>query len=258
MTQRGTGNDNYPLGARSAGVATASVTYTDIWASANNQAGLAHLENAAAAVYFENRWNVRQLSTHAGAVALPVKSTIIGLNYRYFGYSKYNETKIGLAVAKKLWEKLYLGVQMDYFHTGFPDDYGTFHVLSGEIGLLYHPVENLTVGVHMFNVTQSKQKANPDEAIPVIMRFGASYAILEKAVVSVETEKNSQQKAVFKAGLEFMPVSKLCLRYGMSNGLMYRYAFGVGYSWKHCTFDIAFNHHKLLGYSPHVSIIAHF
>ena len=45
------GNDNYPLGARSAGMATASVVLTDIWSSANNQAGLGYIEQPAAAVY---------------------------------------------------------------------------------------------------------------------------------------------------------------------------------------------------------------
>jgi len=32
--------DNYPVGARSAGVANASVTYADLWSAFNNQAGL--------------------------------------------------------------------------------------------------------------------------------------------------------------------------------------------------------------------------
>ena len=250
------GNDNYPLGARSAGMATASVMLTDIWASVNNQAALGYLERPAAAVYYENRLNVKELALHAGAFAIPVKSTVIGVNYRYFGYSKYNEFKFGLAVAKRLGEKFAMGVQMNYFQTHFAGDYGNIGALLGEIGLLYEPTENLTVGAHLFNVTQSKQKVKLDEPIPTIMRFGIGYSIQEKAVVSVETEKDLRMDAVFKAGLEYSPINDLYLRCGVSNGNIYQYAFGIGYGWKYFTIDISFSHHKFFGYSPHISLIA--
>ncbi len=250
------GDDNYPLGARSAGMATASVVLTDVWASTNNQAGLGYLEQPTAALYYESRLNVKSLSQQAGVFAIPVKSTTIAINYRYFGFSKYNESKFGLAVGKKLGEKFALGVQMDYFYTHFADDYGNFGVLCGEIGLLCEPVENLTIGAHLFNVSQSKQKANPDERVPTVMRFGVGYTIREKATISVETEKDSRREAVFKGGLEYRPIGDLFLRCGVSTGDLYQYAFGLGYSWKHFTFDVAFSHHKFLGYNPHVSLIA--
>jgi hypothetical protein len=250
------GNDNYPTGARSAGMAAASVVLTDIWASANNQAGLGYLERPVAAMCYENRLNVKSLSVQAGAFAIPVFSTTVGVNYRYFGYSKYNESKFGLAVAKRLGEKFSLGVQMDYFHTNYAGDYGNHGVLCGEVGLLCEPVENLFVGAHLFNLSQSKQKVNLNERIPTVMRFGIGYTILEKATISMETEKDLRMDAVFKAGLEYSPVGELFLRCGMSTGLMYQYAFGLGYSWKYFTIDLAFSHHKFFGYSPHISLIA--
>jgi len=117
------GNDNYPLGARSAGMATASVMMTDIWASSNNQAGLGYLERPAAGIYYENRLNVKGLSLQSATFAFPVNSTVIGLNYRYFGFSSYIESKFGLAVGRKLGEKFSMGVQMDVFHTHYSGDY---------------------------------------------------------------------------------------------------------------------------------------
>ena len=250
------GDDNYPLGARSAAMSSTSVVMTDIWASANNQAGLGYLEQPTAALYYENRLNVKSLSIQAGAFAIPVKSTVVGVNYRYFGFSKYNESKFGLAVGRRLGEKFALGVQMDYFHTHFSDDYGNFGVLCGEVGILYEPVEHLLVGAHLFNISQSRQKANPDERVPTIMRFGVGYTILDKATISVETEKDLRKDAVFKGGLEYSPIGELFLRCGVSTGYLYQYAFGLGYSWKLFTIDVAFSHHKFFGYSPHISIIA--
>jgi hypothetical protein len=252
------GNDNYPLGARSAGVASASVIHTDVWSSVNNQAGLGYLEQAVAAVYYENRLNVKSLSVQAGAFAIPVGATTVGVNYRYFGYSKYNESKFALAVGRKLWNKFALGIQMDYFHTHFSDDYGTYGNLCAEIGLLCEPVNNLIIGAHIFNLSQSKQKANAEERIPTIIRFGIGYSIGEKAVISAETEKDVRMDAVFKCGIEYIPINGLSLRCGVSTGHIYQYAFGLGYQWKFLSMDMAFSHHKFLGYSPHISIISKF
>jgi hypothetical protein len=72
----------------------------------------------------------------------------------------------------------------------------------------------------------------------------------------VETEKDLRMDAIFKMGLEYSPMGDLFLRCGMSTGAMYQYSFGLGYSWKMMTVDISFNHHKFLGYGPHISLIA--
>jgi hypothetical protein len=250
------GGDYCPLGARPAGMAATSVVLTDIWASANNQAGLGFVEQPVAAMYYENRMNVKSLSLQAGVFAIPVKSVTVGVNYRYFGFSKYNELKFGLAVGKKLGDKFALGVQMDYFRTHFSGDYGNFGVLCGEIGLLYEPAEHLIVGAHLFNVSQSRQKASLDERLPTVIRFGAGYVISDKLAVSMETEKDVRMDAIFRAGMEYSPIDSLFFRCGLSTGYMYQYAFGLGYNWSRFTIDAAFSHHRVLGYSPHVSLIA--
>jgi len=250
------GSDNYPLGARSAGMASSSVMFTDIWASANNQAGLGYIEQPTAALYYENRLNIKSLSLQSIAVAVPVQSTTIGVNYRYFGFSKYKESKFGLAIAKQIGDKFALGVQMNYFHTHFAEDYGNVGILCAEIGLMCKPVENLIVGAHLFNVTRSKQKVNFDEQMPTIMRLGIGYTIHDKATISVETEKDLRMNVIFKGGLEYSPFGDLFLRCGISSEAMYQYCFGIGYEWKNITVDISFSHHKFLGFSPHISLIA--
>ena len=249
-------NDNFPLGARSSGMASSSVVLTDIWSSSNNQAGLAFLKQPTAAAYYENRLNVKSLSLQAGAFAMPIHATVVGFNYHYFGFSKYNESKFGLAVAKRLGEKFAVGVQLDYYLTHFAGDYRNTGFLCGEIGVLYEPVENLTIGAHLFNLTRSRQKVDYDRRAPTIMRLGAGYTIQEKATISVETEKNLLMDVIFKAGLEYSPIDDLFLRCGMSTGVLYQYSFGVGYGWKNITVDISFSHHKFFGYSPHISLIA--
>ena len=95
--------DNYPVGARSAGVANASVTYSDVWSVYHNQAGLALLKDISVGTYFENRFLISQLGLRSFTAAVPVGNVgTFGLSGTFFGYSAYSEKKAGLAYAKKL------------------------------------------------------------------------------------------------------------------------------------------------------------
>src|SRR4051812_4058526 len=94
---------NYPVGARSSAVANASVTYSDLWAAFNNQAGLAQLKNMSAGVYYENKFLLSDLSLRSFAFAVPVKKTgVFALSASVFGFSLYSEQKASIAYAKQL------------------------------------------------------------------------------------------------------------------------------------------------------------
>lgn len=90
----------------------ASVAISDLWSAFNNQAGLAWLETSHAGVYYENRFLMKELG-YKELVAYPLKSGTIGLSFNHFGYSAYNESKIGLAFAKAFGKYLAFGLQLD-------------------------------------------------------------------------------------------------------------------------------------------------
>src|SRR5256885_5366971 len=82
--------DNYPVGARSAGVANASVTCSDLWSAFHNQAGLALLKKISAGVYFENKFLLPDLSLKSFAIAVPSsKLGSFALSATMFGGSLY-------------------------------------------------------------------------------------------------------------------------------------------------------------------------
>ena len=111
------GGDNHNLSARSTAMGGAGVTLIDLWAVHYNQAGLAGIEEITAGVYYENRFALKELSVKGGVLALPLPGTgqnVLGVSMSYFGYSEYNDTKVGLAYGKKLGDK-YLGrIKIDY------------------------------------------------------------------------------------------------------------------------------------------------
>lgn len=251
------GGDNNPFGARSSGMANSSVMLSDFWSISQNQAGLATIKNIGTGLYYENRFLVNELSLKSGAFILPTKTGVFGLSISQFGYSKYNESKIGLAYAKKLWDFLSVGVQFNYFNTYIAESYGNKGTVLVEAGIRAIPKENLYIGAHIFNPTRSKIAAYNDERIPTIIRVGIGYNFTKKVLVTAETEKDLEHNPVFKAGIEYNFMEHVYFRTGLSSNPE-QIAFGLGYEIKGLKADIAFTTHPVLGLTPHISLLWEF
>ena len=256
-TQLSAIHDNVPQGGRSAAMAHASVALTDFWSLQNNQAGLAFYNHLAAGFYYESRYLTKELSLKSGGVILPTKSGNFGLNLSYFGYPKYNESKIGISYARSFGDVLAIGLQLDYLHTSIAEDYGSKGVATFEIGVLSKINEHLTLGAHVFNPISVKISDYDDERIPAIIRVGAAYSFDNNILVSVEAEKETEFDPILKLGLEYRIVEKVYVRGGISTfpGL---YSFGFGLDFKKLKIDFSSTIHQVLGYSPQISMIYNF
>lgn len=247
------GNDNHPVGGRSAGMAHSSVTLSDVWAGHQNQAGLIGLKSTTAGIFYENRYLIPELSLKAGIVAMPFKNGVFALSVSNFGFTLYNESKVGLAYAMKISDKVSAAVQLDYLNTQIGEGYGNKSALAGEAGIRAELTDALTIGAHIFNPTRAKLSEYNDERVPTIMRLGVDYKFSEKVFVSVETLKDMDHKAVFKAGLEYHVIEQLYLRTGISTNPALN-TFGFGLELKQFKIDFATSLHSVLGYSPQLSL----
>jgi hypothetical protein len=245
------------IGARALGVSGATLTYTDVWSQYHNQAGLAYLKGINIGVGFQNEFLVKELSTKSLAFALPLKSGVWGLNYYYFGYPKFNENKVGLAFARSLGKRIAVGIQLDYIYTHIEGEYGNNGIPLGEIGILAEPIDNLLIGAHLNNVWRTKRGDISDEYFPTIFKIGASYHLYQKALLSIEFEKDLDLDPVFKTGLEFELIEKLYFRAGIATNPNI-FSFGLGYSFAYLKADLAFSKHPVLGYSQGISFVYFF
>lgn len=248
------GSDNSPVGARSAGIANASVTLSDVWSVHHNQAGLGFVKSAGAGIYYENRFMMKELSLKGGAAVYPIKAGTFGVSVSSFGYTLYSENKIGIAFGKALGENFSAGIQLDYLSTRIAENYGQSAAFAGEIGIQAKPWKNLTVGVHLFNPTRSKLADYNNERTPTILRVGLDYKFSDKVFVAVETEKDIDHKPVFKAGLEYRPAEALYLRAGISTNPSLS-SFGFGLKLKQFKLDFASSFHSVLGYTPQMGLV---
>ncbi len=252
------GIENPHPGARSKGLANASVTLSDLWSTNNNQAGLGFLKKAGAGITYENRFFLRELALKGLTAALPTGIGTFGLTVQQFGYSEYNENKFGLAYGMQLGKNIAIGVQIDYYHIRLAGDYyPNKNALSAEIGFLANITDKLSVGAHVFNISNSKFNGNAADRLPVIFRLGADYKFSEKVFAVIEVEKDIDRKALVKFGVEYHPVDVLYLRAGVRAD-DFQFAFGAGIQWKIVQFDLAASYQNYLGFVTQATLAFQF
>ncbi len=247
------GFDNYLSGSRQAALANCGVSLRDLWSVSYNQAGIAYIKAPVFGLYNERKFLLKELSFSSVAAVIPVNPGAFGFNLDYFGYSKYNETKIGIGYGQKLGKNFAAGVQLDYLNTFISGSENNLQKITYELGILYYPAENLAVGAHVFNPLPAKSDYNTINSLPSIFQLGLSYLIREQFLFIVETYKEISEKFIIKTGIEYLPVGQLALRMGISSEPS-QYSFGLGYRSKLFWAGLAFTNNQILGLTPHLDV----
>lgn len=250
------GFDPTAKGGRSASMAYNSVTSNDFWSVFNNQAGMAWDAKLAVGAFFENRYFVKEMSTRGLGITIPVaKNDVFGLSFSQYGYSAYNETKVGISYAKVFANRVAAGLQMDYLRVASTTENGTKGIFTFEAGLQSKVSKKMTIGVFAFNPIHTilSDYNGYNEYVPVVLKFGLSYKFSEKFTLLSEAEKDLHFDPILRVGGDFKLNDHFFIRGGMSTGVV-QYSIGVGTVWNGFTFDIASSFHQVLGVTPTVSL----
>lgn len=236
------------IGARSAGMGRTSVCLTDFWSIQNNPAGMAAQDRISVGIAYENRFLMKELSLKSAAFVLPLNFGVIGVSFNQFGYSLYNENKIGLAFARNFGDVLRIGLQLDYMNFNMSENYENKNRVSFELGVQAQITEKICLGAYVFNPINIKISNLTDERIPVIMRFGACYSFTKDFFGTCEIEKDSDRDASVKLGLEYILAKRFYVRTGVSSnpGI---FTFGLGVDLGPVQINVAGQMHRILGSS---------
>jgi len=243
--------DNHPAGARSAGMAHASVALTDLWCFYHNQAGLAYIE-ALSLGFSHQAGYIPEMDHQALALLVPVPSGALAGSYTQYGFKHYQESKTALAYGRYLAKNFSAGIQLDYFHTRISGIYGSAHQLTFEAGMHFRVNGQWSVGTHFFNPLGAIKGGN-GELLPVIFRLGALWKPSAPLLMLVEVEKNLEKQAIPKLAAEYQLISNFCLRTGVSLNPALHF-FGLGYARKGLQADLAFSFHPTLGSIPNFAL----
>lgn len=252
------GGDTYPIGSRQAGMGRCSVALTDFWNIQNNQAGIALIDKISFGIFYENRFLLNQLSMKSGAVIVPTKIGVLGVSFNHFGYSLYNDIKIGLAYARSFGPYFRVGLQLDYLRTTIGDNYSSKSNVTFEIGIQSDVTEKVTIGAYVYNPVPVKLVDYNNEKVPTIFRFGIGWKASKNLFVTVEAEKNTAvNPIVVRGGIEYSIKDKFFIRGGFST-MQEIFSMGFGMKIKFLRFDISAAMHQSLGFSPQSNLVFQF
>jgi hypothetical protein len=239
--------------AREAGMSNASAALPDIFSASNNPAVMANLNQASIGLQYQNLFQIEELNSSSAWGTVPVPFGAFGAAASYFGTARFNEQRYTFGYARKLGTKISAGVLFNYLTSNLPDEYSTARALAGEVGLLLNPIEKLNIGLHIFNVSGAEFLNYNYEELPVFFRAGASWTD-DIFLLSSQIQMSNSGETILSLGSEITLVKNLFLRAGISSSGQTRYSFGLGYKISRIAFDVAFNHHPVLGFSSFVSL----
>lgn len=220
----------------------------------NNQAGMSLLSRPAVAFSYENMFLLKETFYGTAAFAYPTKSGVIGATFNYYGYSKYNEIKSGIAYARAFGKYLRIGVQLDYIKTTVSEGYGSKSNVTFELGVQSDITKYLTLGAYVFNPVLVKLSGYGNERIPAVFRFGAAWHFSANFVATAEFEKNSYYPGIIiRGGAEYNLKNIFFFRMGTSNGPEI-FSLGFGMKLKKLKIDLASTMHQSLGFTPQTTL----
>ena len=264
---RAQGNGPAGHGGRAQALGNASATLGgEVWAGANNAAGLGRLTRPAAGAYFENRYLLPSLNLAAVAVALPLGTVepavgglparagrgAVGFELQRFGGVLYNETRVGAAYGYRL-GVVSVGGRLDALQVSFQDLGSRRAVVASLGGQADILPRQLTLGVYLYNLTQAKLADYQDERVPTVLRAGLAYRPGAQVLLLAEAEKDVERAAGLKAGIEYGPTPAVALRLGYAS-LSQQSTAGVGLRAGDWQLDYAAGWHNALGLSQYFSV----
>jgi hypothetical protein len=232
---------------------TYSTLHADAFSFGGNQAALAGIKSVSAGVYSEKRFLQKELSMYTAAVALPTTSGNFGLKADYFGDISYNETGLGLAYAKKLGEKIDVGVQFNYYSFKAAG-YGKASAINAEGGMILHLTDQLNVGLHVYNPTGVAVGKTGEEKLPAIYAAGLGYDVSSKFFFGAEIEKIEDQPVNLNAGVQYYFDEKLLASGGIASATSVYY-LGFGIEIKHMQLHAVASIHPQLGITPGLMLL---
>lgn len=229
--------------ASQAGIGAYSLHHTDVFSASSNEASLSQVRNTQAGIYGERKFLLSELSDYYAAFCAVTPAGNFGLTANYFGFSSYRETRIGLMHARKLGNKLDIGIGFNYNTINIPS-YGSESSIIVAGGAIFHLTDKFHTGIHINNTKD----------LPLIISMGAGYEPSELFFISAEIIKEENQPVNINVGLHYQLIPQLHIRAGIATSTSSVW-IGAGFSWKRLRLDIVNSFHPLLGITPGLMIL---
>jgi hypothetical protein len=221
-----------------------------------NQAALTQIKAAGIGVFGERRFMLSETSAYTLGASIPTRLGNFGIQINYAGFKNFNESKIGLAYARKLSKLVDVGVQFNYYGYRIPV-YGNASTINFEIGAMLHLTDKLNAGLHVYNPVAVKLGKGSEEKLASAYKCALGYDASDNFFISSEIIKEEEKSVNVIAGLQYHFAKQFFAKAGFISESTTVYA-GAGVAWKNLRLDVSSSYHPQLGFSPGLLLIMNF
>ncbi|WP_411274991.1 hypothetical protein [Daejeonella sp.] len=239
-------------GPRLAAMGSGGTAVSDIWSLQQNPAGIAELRKPKMAVAFERRFLDAEVSTQNAVFAFPFRNNVLGVSLERYGFSEFNEQKVGLCYAKRFGNTFSMAIGLKYYLLNITE-YGSAKAFTVEVGFQLKVTDDFTIASHIANPNQSQYNNLKTSILPAKLSFGGSFKVSDRLLMTADIMKLLKYPPDFMTGIEYNIIPWFSLRGGVSVNPFKQYA-GFGISYNKMQVDISVASHPSLGYSPQIGL----
>lgn len=218
-----------------------------------NSASLAQLSSTALGISTERKFMLAELSTINFSGALINSKANLAVTLHTSGFDGYRESEAGLFAARKLGDKIDVGINFSYASIAIPG-YGKSNAVSGEAGVILHLSEQVHAGIQIKNPAGGRFTGSGGNKLPALYSLGILYETSKTACLSILVLKEESQPVNVNAGFKYLIHPRLWAIAGISSSSSSLY-MGAGLLLSSFRIEISSAYHQLLGYSPQLSLI---
>jgi|YelNatPaOPRAMG01_1025707.scaffolds.fasta_scaffold04092_6 hypothetical protein len=227
----------------------ASVARTGDWLPFHNPALMEGIRQYTVSLLYQNRFQVKELSTESASLLMPLKNIQIGVSVAHFGFSAYSEMLVGLAAAHTFDKYLTIGIQVDYYSVRDAIAVNNKGVLIPHIGLLSQITPQWYIGFSTYNPTRQQIHYTLEtKEIPSVFNLGVSYLFSKQFTGLGELSKTINAPLEWRFGFEYQPVELLTVRLG-GYGSPLVSTLGIGLKVNPFRVNVNIERHPVLGLS---------
>lgn len=246
------GNDGFSFGPRSMGTGQITTLFTDVWAAHNNIGSLGWLNRGGVAASFENRYNSSAFNQIAvTAATTPGKFGAFGFGASRFGSDLFNQTRAQIGWAKAFGIAS-IGIQGQWYQVQASEFPARNHFLLN-FGGHAKLTPKVSFAASISNITQTKASDFQNEKLPTIAKAGVSFTPVKSVLLLAEVQKDLDQKALVKAGIEYEIRTNLWIRTGFTTEIQLATG-GIAFKWRDLQLDYSISNHPQLGWSNGIGL----
>jgi hypothetical protein len=241
------------VGARSVALSGISATLEDVWAVANNPAGLARYNHYSVATSAEQRFLMKELGYYAIAATIPAGRGSLGFFTIFSGYRAFIDQKLNLAYGRRFGDQVFAGISLVYIYQKTGSEAPPLHQVSYELGTIINLSKKVKLAFATFNPFQLYYKSESYATLPSIFKLGLSVEYSPSFIIYTEFEKDLDFPPILKIGLEYILRDVFFIRGGIRI-FPASYAFGAGLRHNRFLLEFSSAYHQYLGFTPQVSL----